>query len=190
MSGGLTILSPCLLKGLTPRSVSTNPESVQILLPMVRSVVDEERARGRHLDVKAGSFAAFIAVALSLEAGLAPNAYGADLLNGEAEGIFTVFFIGAIFSFLIAGILAVLGALAPQKHPGIDEEQIDAYSDRPKVTTPPDDLQMTELRTLTEVAIGDRAAYDRKARVLTFASLFVAAGILGISGQAVTIALA
>jgi hypothetical protein len=165
-----------------------DPRSVEVLLPIVRDVLAEERARSRHLDQKAGAFSGFTAIALSLEAGLAPNAYGGELLNCAAKAVFTVAFILAIGSLLGAAGIAILGVLAPQPHPGVTDEQIDGYSDRPKVTTDPADLRISELRTLTEVAIGDRKAYDKKARRLTYASIALAIGVLGISGQAVTIA--
>lgn len=167
-----------------------NPASVEVLLPIVREILAEERARGRHLDQKAGAFSGFVAIALSLEAGLAPNAYGGTLLGCQSEAVFTVMFILAIGSLLTAAGIAILGVLAPQTHLGVSDEQIDGYSDRPKVTTPPADLRMTELRTLTDVTVGDRQAYDRKARRLTYASIALAIGVLGISGQAITIAFA
>ena len=167
-----------------------DPESVKVLLPIVREVLAEERARGRHLDQQAGAFSGFVAIALSLEAGLAPNAYGGSLLACQSEAIFTAMFVLAIGSLLTAAGISILGVLAPQPHPGVSDETIDGYSDRPKVITSPADLRITELRTLTDVAVGDRRAYDRKARRLTYASIALAIGVLGISGQAVTIAFA
>jgi hypothetical protein len=73
-------------------------------------------------------------------------------------------------------------------HPGVTDTQIDGYSDRPKVITPAADLRIAELRTLTDLAIGDRRAYNRKAKRLKYASIALAIGVFGISGQAVTIA--
>lgn len=171
-----------------PDSRFDDPESVEVLLPIVREILAEERARGRHLDQKAGAFSGFTAIALSLEAGLAPNAYGGTLLTCQSEAVFTVMFVLAILSLLSAAGVAILGVLAPQPHPGVDDEQIDGYSDRPKVITSKQDLQIAELRTLTEVTVGDRRAYDRKARRLTYASIALGIGIVGISGQALTIA--
>ena len=165
-----------------------DPASVKVLLPIVRRHLEEERARGRHLDQKAGAFSGFTAIALSLEAGLAPNAYNGEQLSCQTEVLFTAMFVLAIGSLLAAAGIAILGVLAPQSHPGVSDAQIDAYSDRPKVMTPPEDLRIAELRTLTEVAVGDRRAYDRKAERLTYASIALAIGVLGISGQAITIA--
>lgn len=159
-------------------------------MPIVREVLAEERARGRHLDQKAGAFSGFTAIALSLEAGLAPNAYSGDLLACQSEAVFTVMFVLAIGSLLIAAGIAILGVLAPQSQLGVTDEQIDAYSDRPKVITPAPDLLIAELRTLTEVAVGDRQAFDHKAKRLTYASIALALGVFGISGQAITLAFA
>jgi hypothetical protein len=177
------------VEAFDPAQRFDDPKSVKVLLPIAREILAEERARGRHLDQKAGAFSGFTAIALSLEAGLAPNAYGGTLLTCQSEVVFTTMFVLAIGSLLAAAAIAILGVLAPQPHPGVTDEQIDDYSDRPKVITSPADLRIAELRTLTEVAVGDRRAYDRKAKRLTYASVALAAGVLGISGQALTIAL-
>lgn len=171
-----------------PEQRFDDPRSVKVLLPIVRELLAEERARGRHFDQKAGAFSGFTAIAISLEAGLAPNAYGGSLLGCGSEILFTVMFVLAIVSLLAAAGIAILGVLAPQPHWGVTDEQIDGYSDRPKVITPPDDLRMAELRTLTEVAVRDRKAIDRKAKRLSYASVALAIAVLGVAGQAITIA--
>jgi hypothetical protein len=171
-----------------PSNRFDDPAAVEVLLPIVRDILEEERARARHLDQKAGAFSGFTAISISLEAGLAPNAYGGQLLTCQSEAIFTVMFIIAIGSLLVAAALAIIGVLSPKPQWGVTEEQIDAYSDRPKVTTPADDLRFSELRTLTEIAKRDRKTIDKKADFLTYASVALGLGVLGISGQALTIA--
>jgi len=165
-----------------------DPASVEVLLPIVRDVLAEERARARHLDQKGGALAGFTAISISLEAGLAPTAYDGKLLSCQSEAVFTVMFVLAVASLLVAAGLAIVGVLSPKDQWGVTDEQIDAYSDRPKVITPPEDLRIAELRTLTEIAKLDRQTIDSKARFLKFASLALGLGVLGISGQALTIA--
>jgi hypothetical protein len=165
-----------------------DPASVEVLLPIARDILDEERARARHLDQKGGAFAGFTAISISLEAGLAPNAYGGGLLTCQSEVIFTLMFVLAIGSLLAAAGLALIGVLSPKPQWGVTDEQIDGYSDRPKVITPVDDLRFSELRTITEIAKRDRQTVDKKADFLKYASIALGIGVLGISGQALTIA--
>jgi hypothetical protein len=166
-----------------------DPRAVKVLLPIARDILNEERARARHLDQKGGALAGFTAISISLEAGLAPTAYDGKLLDCQSEIVFTAMFVLAIASLLAAAGLAILGVLSPKDQWGVTDEQIDAYSDRPKVITPPDDLRMAELRTLTEIAKRDRQTVDGKADFLKYASLALGLGVLGIAGQALTIAL-
>jgi hypothetical protein len=176
------------VEAFNPDERFDDPESVEVLLPIARDILEEERARARHLDQKGGALAGFTAISISLEAGLAPTAYDGKLLDCQSEAVFTVMFALAIGSLLTAAALAILGVLSPKDQWGVTDEQIDAYSDRPKVITPVEDLRMAELRTLTEIARRDRRTVDKKAQFLKFASLALGLGVLGISGQALTIA--
>jgi hypothetical protein len=160
---------------------------VRECLAIIREVSAEQRARGRHLDLKTGTLAGFAATALTLNATLGRPLLVADLGSvGSASA--TAAFLLAVLAFGLAAGFAVVGGLRPMGHDDLTEEQIDAYSDRPKVITPVPDLQMTWLRTMTEMALSDRAAADAKAAWARRSTWLLAAGLVGAAGQAVTLA--
>lgn len=162
-------------------------ESVLQCLQIVREVSSEQRARGRHLDSKTGTLAGFAATALTLNATLGRPLLAADL-PAFASAAVTVSFVVAVVALGAAAGVAVVGGLRPMGHDDLTEAEIDAYSDRPKVVTPAEDLRMKWLRTLTDITLSDRAAADAKARFAAVATVLLAVGLLGVLGQAVTLA--
>lgn len=172
--------------------VETEPfgddESVQQCLEIMREVGAEQRTRARHLDTKIGALAAFSGAALTLNTTLGRPLLDESLPRGGSVAV-TVSFLVAVIGFGAAAATAIVGGLRPMDHFDLTEEQIDAYSDRPKVTTPASDLRMKWLRTVTDVAISDRAAADAKAKAAVAVTKLIAAGLIGVAGQAVTLAM-
>ncbi len=162
-------------------------ESVSECLEIVREVSAEQRARARHLDSKIGTLAGFGATALTLNTTLGRPLLEADLRSG-ATVVVTVSFLVAVVAFALAATVAVIGGLRPMGHDDLTDAQIDAYSDRPKVVTPAADLRMTWLRTMTDMARSDRSAADAKAKLARTATVLLGIGLLGVVGQAVTLA--
>jgi hypothetical protein len=160
--------------------------SVQECLTIMNAVIAEQRARARHLDTKTGTIAGFCATALTLNVALGLPLLREDL-GATGETLARLSFGIAVAALAIAAMVAVFGVMKPMDHDDLDEDGIDAYSNRPKVITPPEELRMTWLRTLTSMAISDRAAADAKSRRSTAAVVFLALGVLGIVGQAGTL---
>lgn len=164
-------------------------ESVQECLAIIREVSAEQRARARGLDAKAGSLAGFCGTVLTLQVTLGQAVLKARVTSSAHSAIRILFLVASV-CLAIAALIAVFGLLKPMDHRDLTEEQIDQYSDRPKVVTPPQDLRMTWLRTMTEMTISDRAAGDAKARRSNAAAIVLALGLLGVAGEAITLFLA
>jgi hypothetical protein len=161
-------------------------ESVQQCLEIMKEVSAEQRARARHLDTKTGTLAGFAATVLTLNATLGRPLLEARLPEAAASRVESFFTISVI-TLALAALVAVVGVLRPMGHKDLDEEQIDAYSDRGKVNTDPEDLRMTWLRTVTEMTISDRKAGTWKSRLGNVAVVCLAIGLCGVAAQAVTL---
>jgi hypothetical protein len=155
----------------------------------MREVLPEQVARARHLDSKAGTTAGFCATALALNLALGTSLLKRDL--GSCGGtLIHVFFGLAVLALAAAALAAVFGGLRPMGFKDLDNDQIDAYSDRPKVVTAPVELRMTWLRTMTEMAMSARKAGDDKAKWSRRATTLLSLGVVGVIGQASTLLLA
>lgn len=161
-------------------------ESVKQCLEIMSEVSAEQRARARHLDTKTGTLAGFAATVLTLNATLGRPLLDANLPKDAASRV-EVYFTVSVIALGLAALVAVVGVLRPMGHKDLDEEQIDAYSDHEKVNADPEDLRMTWLRTVTEMAISDRTAGTRKARLGNLAVLCLAIGLCGVAAQALTL---
>jgi hypothetical protein len=164
-----------------------DPASVTECLAIMATVSQEQRARARHLDAKTGTLAGFTGAMLALTAVL-----GNSTLQTEASETATLalraFFVVTILAFAVSALVALRGVLMPMGHADLKEAQIDAYSDLPKITTPPDQLRETWLATLTLMAISDRKAGERKATASKVAGWALLVGLVGIVLQALTLA--
>lgn len=152
----------------------------------MREVSAEPRARARHLDTKTGALAGFCATVLTLNVTLGQGLLNAKLGSGAHSAIRIEFLLASLLVGL-AALVAVGGVLRPMGHDDLTEEQIDAYSDRPKVITAPADLRMTWLRTVTDVTISDRKAGGAKSFWSTIAVIPLVLGLLAVAGEALTL---
>jgi hypothetical protein len=160
--------------------------SVQQCIDIMREVLIEHRTRARHLDNKTASLAGFCATVLTLNVTLGRPLLSARLGASAHSAIRILFLLASLFLGL-AALIAVAGVLRPMGHDDLTEEQIDQYSDRPKVTTPPEELRMTWLRTLTTITISDRAAGNAKSRRSTAAVIALVIGLMAVAGEAFTL---
>jgi hypothetical protein len=161
-------------------------DSVKQLLEIMKDVSAEQRARARHLDTKTGTIAGFCATVLTLNVTLGQPLLKSKVAPFAHDVIRLLFLIGSI-ALGLAAVVAVAGVLRPMDHEDVTEEQIDAYSDRPKVITPPDDLRMTWLRTMTNFTISDRKAADAKSTRARWAAILLTVGLLAVAGEAITL---
>lgn len=158
-------------------------ESVVQCLDIMREVSQEQKARARHLDLKAGTLAGFCATILTLNVALNASLLGHSASTTPPLSFRVLFFVAAL-ALATAAIVAVVGVLKPMDHDDLTDEQIDAYSDRPKVITPASDLRMTWLRTVTDMTRSDRRAGDAKSTRTNIAVGFLALGLVCVAGQA------
>jgi hypothetical protein len=166
-------------------------DSVVQCLAIMGEVADEQRARNRHLDTKAGSIAGFAGTALTLNLIL-----GRPLLSQRfpkspwAHGMIRDAFLASAVLFAAAALAAVVGVLRPAGTDDLDEPAIDGYANRPKVTTPPPELRETWLQSVTAMALSDRKAGDSKARWSSVGVVLLAFGVVGLLVQAVILGVA
>jgi hypothetical protein len=119
--------------------------------------------RGVALDTKAGSIAGFSGTALTLSLTLGrPLLQQRFAASAWAHGVIRDAFLASAVLFAAAAIAAVVGVLRPSGTHDLDETAIDAYADRPKVITPPQELRATWLQTVTAMALSDRKAGNAK----------------------------
>jgi hypothetical protein len=161
-------------------------DSVQQCLAIMREVSAEQRARARHLDTKTGALAGFCATVLTLNVTLGQPLLKTKLAP-DAHSAIRILFLIASLLLALAALIAVAGVLRPMGHEDLTEEQIDQYSDRPKVITPPEELRMTWLRTVTDMTISDRRAGGAKSIRSNAAVIALVMGLLAVAGEALTL---
>jgi hypothetical protein len=161
-------------------------DSVQQCLAIMREVSAEQRARARHLDTKTGALAGFCATVLTLNVALGQPLLKMKLAP-DAHSAIRILFLIASLLLALAALIAVAGVLRPMGHDDLTEEQIDQYSDRPKVITPPEELRMTWLRTVTDMTISDRKAGGAKSIRSNAAVIALVLGLLAVAGEALTL---
>lgn len=161
--------------------------SVVQCIEIAREIIDEQRARNRHLDAKTGTLAGFSATVLTLNATLGRPLLQDPDLSARADVFVSACFAVTLLALTAAVVLAVLGVLSPKASTDLTEKQIDQYSDRPKVVTAPEALRLTWLRTLTDMAKSDRRVGNAKAKHANRAAKALATGLVGVAGQALTL---
>jgi hypothetical protein len=128
----------------------SRPVSVKQCLEILVDVRNQERAREQHLDTKTASLLGFSAVTLTLNVTL-----GSSLLRRALShtwhDVARYSFLVAVVSLGLGAVVAVVGVLRSVGRHDISEEGIDAYADRPKVLTAPQDLRDTWLQTVASV---------------------------------------
>lgn len=170
-----------------PEEPYGNPESVVECLAIMREIGATARERNLSLDTKAASVAGFAGTALTLNLTL-----GRPLLlqrfSGDGHALIRDFFVASALLFAAAAVVAVVGILKPQATEDLDEEAIDGYAARPKVTTEPPELRVVWLQSSARFALSARGVGDVKARRSDIAVLLLAAGVVGLIGQALVLA--
>lgn len=158
-------------------------------LAIMREILQEQRARVRHLDVKAASLAGFCATALTLNLTLGRPLLG-EHFAGPAHAWVRDFFLGSTVMLAASALVAVIGVLRPLKTEDLDDEAIDSYADQPKVKAVPAELREKWLQSLGKMALADRQQGTSKATWSSVAAVLLALGIVGLMGQAFTLGIA
>lgn len=159
-------------------------ESVELLLAFLRDVVlPDETERQRNLDTKAGTLAGFVAVALSLEAGLGATVLLRENIACGARAVFILFFAVAVLGLAAAGLFALIGVLAPKDYEVLGDAQIDEMATPAEMQRPPDEVREMQLATLSVVIRQARFVDGKKARALKWASISLAIAVSAIAAQ-------
>jgi hypothetical protein len=141
--------------------------------------------------MKAGSIAGFAGTALTLNLILGRPLLAQHFTKSPwAHGVIRDAFLASAVLFAVAALASVVGVLRPTGTDDLDEAAMDSYANRPKVTTPPQQLRETWLQTVTAMALSDRKAGDSKAEWSNVGVVLVALGIVGLLVQAVTLGIA
>jgi hypothetical protein len=164
------------------------PSSVRLLLDFARDIgLADEETRQRHLDTKAGTLAGFVAVALSLEAGLGASVLTTDELGCAVRALFIFFFVVAVLGLAGAALSALLGVLAPQPYLGLREEILSGLATRAEMEVDEDVVRERQLATVVDIALYGRWTNDRKAKWLGWAARALAIAVVAIAAQGLTL---
>lgn len=164
-------------------------DSVDQLFQIAQGLLEDERNRGRNLEAKASTLAGFTGAILALTAGLGRDL--ADLDLGSIGGtVFRGFFLLAVLALGTSAVIAVLGVLRPQERLGIKRAQLRQFAKFPLISTPPVEIQGSMIATMVEAFDRERAVNDQKAKLTYYAALGLGIGLVGVTGEAVTVALA
>ena len=174
--------------GEEPSAELGQPASVDLLLGFLRDVAfADESDRQQHLDTKAGTLAGFVAIALSLEAGLGASVLLDQSIACGVRALFIIFFVVAVLGLATSGLFALLGVLAPKDYLALDDAQIEQMSTRAEMQRPANEIREKQLATLADLILHARATDNRKARSLKIASIALAVAVAAIAAQGLTL---
>lgn len=180
-------------EGGEPTEVSPGPPvgppdegGVEALLEIATATVEDERERGRSLDAKAASVTAFVGVVLSLNATL-----GRPLLNAKlgdtGDLLVRIFFIIAVVALLLGASAAVVAVFRPQGYRGLGRQQLQRFAEPQTQAMTKLAVHQAMLGALADILNTDRPVNDSKATALKFAAFFIAVGLTGVAGEALTL---
>ena len=164
-------------------------DSVDQLFQMAQRLLEDERNRGHNLEAKTSTLAGFTGAILALTAGLGRDLADLDL-GGIGGTVFRGFFLLAVLALATSALIAVLGVLRPQERLGIKRAQLRQFSTFPLISTPPVEIQGSMIATIVEAFDSERALNDQKAKLTYYAAVGLGIGLVGVTGEAVTVALA
>lgn len=164
------------------------PDSVRALVEFAETIaLADEQDRQENLDGKAGTLAGLVAVALSIEVGLGASVLASDDLACAGRAVFITFLCFALAGLSTSGLIALLGILVPKGYPGLKAESISRLATRSEMDTDVRILNERRLSTVVEFVEGARKTNDKKAKWLSRASIALAAGIVAIAAQGLTL---
>jgi hypothetical protein len=164
-------------------------ETVTAVYELAQRLVEDERARGRTLDQKASTFAAFTAAMLTLAAALGPDMLDADL-GRVGEVAIRVAFVISVVALAAASALSVAGVLRPQARLAIATDEVTQLAGAAWLVRPASDVHGNMLVTLTESFKREREVNDRKARLTAGAVRALVVAIGALTTQAAILAIA
>lgn len=166
-----------------------DPEGLEVLLNAAEAILEDERERGRALDVKSAQLAAFSGAILTLNVTL-----GGGLLREElgriADFLLPLFFLVSAGGLIAAAAYAVGGVLRPQAYLGIKRDEVKAFARYPLLATDETTVRAQLLTTISDRLLPrERPRNDQKAKRTKRASIALIVGLAGVAGQALTLGL-
>lgn len=164
------------------------PESVDLLLAFLRDVAfADESERQQNLDSKAGTLAGFVAVALSLEAGLGASVLLEHSISCASRALFVFFFVVAVLGLVASGLFALLGVLTPKDYLVLDDDEILRLSSADEMGRAVNVVRERQLATIADLTIQARDTDNKKAKSLRFAAISLAVAVSAIAAQGLTL---
>jgi hypothetical protein len=165
-----------------------DPGAVESLLAVVQEAFEGERSRGKDLDTKTASLAAFSGTILALDVNLGSKTLEQHL-GAVGDIVVPCAFLFSAVALLVAAGIAVAGVLRPQPYLGLDPVGIKELGKNPLVLKDKTEVQGTALETIGELINGQTPRNDRKARLAGISAVTLVAGLAGITVQAGTLGL-
>jgi hypothetical protein len=169
-------------------SKTVNAGAVEALLRLTEAALSDERERGKNLDTKTASLAAFSGAILTLNLafGQAPLEHP---LGKVGDWLVPVAFIVAALALVTSASLAVVGVLRPQPQLALEATTLRGEVDQ-LLFADKGFVEGRLLNTLTaEVITPERERNDGKAWFLSAAVIALGVGLIAIAVEATTFGL-
>lgn len=158
-----------------------------ILLGIAESVIADERDRGRALDSKTGSLAAFSGAILAIDVALGQGLVDRDL-GQVGTPIVAISFLVAALGLAAAAGFAVWGVLRPQAFLALKRSQVESFARYPLIAAEPGTIRGSMLLTIADNLLPrERARNDRKVMSVKVAATCLLVGLAGVAAQALTL---
>jgi hypothetical protein len=161
-------------------------ETVAELLAMVRTLLDDERARGQALDGKSATLAGFTGTILALTATLGARLLRLDL-GDVGSAAFRSLYVVSVLALGVASLVSLVGVLRPQPRMALTMDQVRLFSEFPLIAQPTVEIRGSMMNTLIEALGHERKLNDRKAGLTRLAAGGLAVGFVAVAAQAVTL---
>lgn len=188
----VSVSAPQLASAETATSrdgVAAGPDDggVEVLIQAAKDAVDDERARGHNLDTKTIALTTAAGALLTLNATLGRPLLAADV-GAVGQALVQGFFAVACVALFSAAAIAMLGVLKPRGYRGLGRKDVrDFYEDTSVQALSATEVRRRLLGTYADVLDHDRLMNDRKAKLVKIAIIALAAGLLAVTGQAMTL---
>jgi hypothetical protein len=157
------------------------------LVRLAEGACTDEWDRGRALDTKTASSAAFSGLVLTIDTALARSVF--DINLGSVGNVLArAGLLVASLALLVAITLAIGGVLMPQKYRALAWDQVDEFCGPTFQTKPRLEIQRGVLQSLSASLAQGRAINDCKARVIKMVARAVLLGFVCLTVAAVTLA--
>jgi|SRR5581483_3869836 len=169
-----------------PEGDEWNESGIDELSSIAGDTLEDERQRGRGLDTKTASLAGATGVILSLNATLGVRLLTADV-GRVGVWVERGAFILAVVALVGAMVAAVLGVLWPQQYEVLERGQLKSFTQPETLRLSRTEVQLAMLQTTAKILDEERGRNDRKKTATKWAAGLLAAGLVAVSAEALTL---